>query len=75
MRVLTPTRRADGEDSARSAGDGDPAVTAASRLRVVMHTRVVTGVGGGVATRPSRSLVTALTSSDDELEPPSFLRN
>lgn len=39
----------------------------------VWVTVVVTGVGG--ATRPSRSLVTALTSSDDELEPPSFLRN
>jgi cell division protein FtsZ len=42
----------------------------------VWVTVVVTGVGGAIgATRPSRSLVTALTSSDDELEPPSFLRN
>jgi cell division protein FtsZ len=43
----------------------------------VWVTVVVTGVGsGGVsASRPSRSLVTALTASDDELEPPSFLRN
>ncbi|MFL6038163.1 MAG: cell division protein FtsZ [Gaiellaceae bacterium] len=39
----------------------------------VWVTVIVTGVGG--AGRPSRSLVTALTSSDDELEPPSFLRN
>jgi hypothetical protein len=29
---------------------------------------------GGIG-RPSRSLVTALTSGEDELEPPSFLRN
>ena len=42
----------------------------------VWVTVVVTGVGvGSVASRPSRSLVTALTSSEDELEPPSFLRN
>jgi cell division protein FtsZ len=42
----------------------------------VWVTVVVTGVGGGsAASRPSRSLVTALTSPDDELEPPSFLRN
>src|SRR5689334_3658314 len=42
----------------------------------VWVTVVVTGVGGGsVSSRPSRSLVTALTSPDDELEPPSFLRN
>jgi cell division protein FtsZ len=40
----------------------------------VWVTVVVTGVGGGSASRPSRSLVTALTASDDELEPPSFLR-
>jgi cell division protein FtsZ len=39
----------------------------------VWVTVVVTGVGGGG--RPSRSLVTALTAPDDELEPPSFLRN
>jgi cell division protein FtsZ len=39
----------------------------------VWVTVIVTGVGG--AGRPSRSLVTALTASDDELEPPSFLRN
>src|SRR5215831_6503120 len=42
----------------------------------VWVTVVVTGVGAaGLGSRPSRSLVTALTSSDDELEPPSFLRN
>jgi cell division protein FtsZ len=41
----------------------------------VWVTVVVTGVGGGRTSRPSRSLVTALTSADDELEPPSFLRN
>src|SRR5512133_1334707 len=41
----------------------------------VWVTVVVTGVGGGSTSRPTRSLVTALTSSDDELEPPSFLRN
>src|SRR5262245_13607535 len=41
----------------------------------VWVTVVVTGIGGGsVPSRPSRSLVTALTSPDDELEPPSFLR-
>jgi cell division protein FtsZ len=40
----------------------------------VWVTVVVTGVGSSIS-RPSRSLVTALTSSDDELEPPSFLRN
>lgn len=40
----------------------------------VWVTVVVTGVGDSVS-RPSRSLVTALTSSEDELEPPSFLRN
>jgi len=39
----------------------------------VWVTVVVTGVGS--ASRPSRSLVTALTSPEDELEPPSFLRN
>jgi cell division protein FtsZ len=39
----------------------------------VWVTVIVTGVGG--AGRPSRSLVTALTAPDDELEPPSFLRN
>ncbi len=39
----------------------------------VWVTVIVTGVGG--AGRPSRSLVTALTSPEDELEPPSFLRN
>src|SRR4051812_8268382 len=39
----------------------------------VWVTVIVTGVG--VGSRPTRSLVTALTSSDDELEPPSFLRN
>jgi cell division protein FtsZ len=39
----------------------------------VWVTVVVTGVGG--AGRSSRSLVTALTSPDDELEPPSFLRS
>jgi cell division protein FtsZ len=42
----------------------------------VWVTVVVTGVGGGSSTsRPTRSLVTALTAPDDELEPPSFLRN
>ena len=41
----------------------------------VWVTVVVTGVGGGSASRPSRSLVTALTSPEDELEPPSFLRS
>jgi len=41
----------------------------------VWVTVVVTGVGGGSASRPSRSLVTALTSPEDELDPPSFLRN
>jgi cell division protein FtsZ len=42
----------------------------------VWVTVVVTGVGGGsAASRPTRSLVTALTAGDDELEPPSFLRN
>src|SRR5580765_5298145 len=42
----------------------------------VWVTVIVTGVGAaGRSSRPSRSLVTALTSSDDELEPPSFLRN
>src|SRR5437764_1986030 len=40
----------------------------------VWVTVIVTGVGGAVS-RPTRSLVSALTSSDDELEPPSFLRN
>jgi cell division protein FtsZ len=39
----------------------------------VWVTVIVTGVGG--AGRSSRSLVTALTSPEDELEPPSFLRN
>jgi len=39
----------------------------------VWVTVVVTGVGG--VGRPSRSLVTTLTAGDDELEPPSFLRN
>ncbi len=39
----------------------------------VWVTVIVTGVGG--AGRSTRSLVSALTSSDDELEPPSFLRN
>ncbi len=38
----------------------------------VWVTVIVTGVGG--AGRPSRSLVTALTAPEDELEPPSFLR-
>jgi cell division protein FtsZ len=41
----------------------------------VWVTVVVTGVGRGSTSRPARSLVTALTTSDDELEPPSFLRN
>jgi cell division protein FtsZ len=41
----------------------------------VWVTVVVTGVGSGSTSRSSRSLVTALTSPDDELEPPSFLRN
>jgi cell division protein FtsZ len=41
----------------------------------VWVTVVVTGVGGIGTSRPTRSLVTALTSPDDELEPPSFLRN
>jgi len=43
----------------------------------VWVTVVVTGVGSGSVSpsRPSRSLVTALTAPDDELEPPSFLRN
>jgi cell division protein FtsZ len=40
----------------------------------VWVTVVVTGVGSSVS-RPSRSLVTALTTPEDELEPPSFLRN
>jgi cell division protein FtsZ len=39
----------------------------------VWVTVIVTGVGG--AGRSSRSLVTALTSPEDELEPPSFLRS
>jgi cell division protein FtsZ len=39
----------------------------------VWVTVIVTGVGG--AGRSTRSLVSALTSPDDELEPPSFLRN
>jgi len=39
----------------------------------VWVTVVVTGVGG--VGRSSRSLVTTLTAGDDELEPPSFLRN
>jgi cell division protein FtsZ len=39
----------------------------------VWVTVIVTGVGG--AGRSGRSLVTALTAADDELEPPSFLRN
>jgi hypothetical protein len=38
-------------------------------------TVIVTGVGGAASSRSTRSLVTALTSSDDELEPPSFLRS
>jgi cell division protein FtsZ len=41
----------------------------------VWVTVVVTGVGTGSTSRSSRSLVTALTSPDDELEPPAFLRN
>src|SRR5262249_5462347 len=41
----------------------------------VWVTVVVTGVCRGSPSRPARSLVTALTTSDDELEPPSFLRN
>jgi cell division protein FtsZ len=42
----------------------------------VWVTVVVTGVGGSIgASRPSRTLVTALTSPEDELEPPSFLRS
>jgi cell division protein FtsZ len=40
----------------------------------VWVTVIVTGVGGA-AGRPSRGLVSALTSPEDELEPPSFLRN
>jgi cell division protein FtsZ len=40
----------------------------------VWVTVIVTGVGGA-AGRPSRSLVSTLTSPEDELEPPSFLRN
>jgi cell division protein FtsZ len=39
----------------------------------VWVTVVVTGVGG--VGRPSRSLVTTLTAGEDDLEPPSFLRN
>jgi cell division protein FtsZ len=39
----------------------------------VWVTVVVTGVGG--VGRSSRSLVTTLTAGDDDLEPPSFLRN
>ena len=41
----------------------------------VWVTVIVTGVGGAASSRSTRSLVTALTSSDDELEPPSFLRS
>jgi cell division protein FtsZ len=41
----------------------------------VWVTVVVTGVGSSSTSRPSRSLVTALTAPDEELEPPSFLRN
>ena len=40
----------------------------------VWVTVIVTGVGG-TASRPGRSLVSTLTSPDDELEPPSFLRS
>jgi cell division protein FtsZ len=40
----------------------------------VWVTVIVTGVGGAVG-RSSRSLVSALTSPEDELEPPSFLRS
>ena len=39
----------------------------------VWVTVIVTGVGG--AGRSGRSLVTALTAPEDDLEPPSFLRN
>jgi cell division protein FtsZ len=41
----------------------------------VWVTVIVTGVGVGGVGRPSRSLVTALTAPDDDLQPPSFLRN
>jgi cell division GTPase FtsZ len=42
----------------------------------VWVTVVVTGVGAGaLAARPTRNLVSALTAPEDELEPPSFLRN
>ena len=42
----------------------------------VWVTVVVTGVGAGaLAGRPTRNLVSALTAPEDELEPPSFLRN
>jgi cell division protein FtsZ len=42
----------------------------------VWVTVIATGLGGaGRSTSRTPSLVTALTASDDELEPPSFLRN
>src|SRR5919197_3154311 len=41
----------------------------------VWVTVIVTGVGGAGSGRSARSLVTALTSPEDELEPPSFLRS
>jgi cell division protein FtsZ len=41
----------------------------------VWVTVIVTGVGGAGTSRPTRSLISALTSPEDELEPPSFLRN
>jgi cell division protein FtsZ len=41
----------------------------------VWVTVIVTGVGVGGVGRPTRSLVTALTAPDDDLQPPSFLRN
>jgi cell division protein FtsZ len=41
----------------------------------VWVTVVVTGVGGAGTSRSTRSLVTALTAPDDELEPPSFLQS
>jgi cell division protein FtsZ len=41
----------------------------------VWVTVIVTGVGGAGSGRSARSLVTTLTAPEDELEPPSFLRN
>jgi cell division protein FtsZ len=41
----------------------------------VWVTVIVTGVGGAGNGRASRSFIPALTTPEDELEPPSFLRN